>query len=143
MKNESGKVTRTRVREYKWVDIKKEIERRIIVGEFQAGAKLPTIAELVEQYHIGRTTIQRALDSLESEGTIHTRRAVGCFVKPYVRARLVAEHKKEVLALFKTAAARGRVIGLNENEMRTLSEKAIKESVSTNSHGESGGKGNV
>jgi GntR family transcriptional regulator of arabinose operon len=51
------------------------------VGEYEAGSKLPSENELVEQFGASRPTVGRALAQLETEGLIERRAGSGTFVR--------------------------------------------------------------
>jgi len=50
-------------------------------GDYEAGSKLPSENELVEQFAASRPTVGRALAQLESEGLIERRAGSGTFVR--------------------------------------------------------------
>src|SRR3954465_11464071 len=50
-------------------------------GAFVPGQRLPTEAELMQQYGVSRTTVTRTLRDLENRGVIWRRRGSGTFVK--------------------------------------------------------------
>lgn len=58
-----------------------ELGRAIQTGAFVPGQRLPTEAELMQQYHVSRTTVTRTLRDLEHRGVIWRRRGSGTFVK--------------------------------------------------------------
>lgn len=53
-----------------WENIKTDIEKKIIFGEFKEHQKLPSIKNLAEQYHIGITTMQKITKNLIEDKTI-------------------------------------------------------------------------
>ncbi|MBE1605548.1 GntR family transcriptional regulator [Actinopolymorpha pittospori] len=58
-------------------DLRRAIER----GKYSAGQRLPSVRELAEQYDVSRNTIQRALDTLKSEGVVESHPPLGVFVR--------------------------------------------------------------
>jgi DNA-binding LacI/PurR family transcriptional regulator len=58
-----------------------ELGRAIQKGDFVPGQRLPTEAELMQQYGVSRTTVTRTLRDLEHGGVIWRRRGSGTFVK--------------------------------------------------------------
>ena len=58
-----------------------ELGTAISKGDFTAGQRLPTEAELMQQYGVSRTTVTRTLRDLEHRGVIWRRRGSGTFVK--------------------------------------------------------------
>src|SRR5438128_8959883 len=61
------------------------INRAIEKGAFVPGQRLPTEAELMQQYGVSRTTVTRTLRDLEHRGVIWRRRGSGTFVKEIER----------------------------------------------------------
>lgn len=64
--------------------IKRELRQRILSGELQPGARIPSELELVRQLGVGRSQTRAALVDLEDEGLIVRRQGSGSFVAPDV-----------------------------------------------------------
>lgn len=79
-----------------WLDVKSDIELKIIRGEYSAGDRIPPVRKIAAIYSIGTTTAAKVLEHLYQEGTIYKKRGVGYFVKPYTKDRLCTEHKKKL-----------------------------------------------
>ncbi|MCX5537513.1 GntR family transcriptional regulator [Streptomyces sp. NBC_00006] len=60
--------------------IRAEIEARITSGEWQPGSRVPTEAELREEYGVSRATAQRTLHELAQAGLVVRYRRRGTFV---------------------------------------------------------------
>jgi len=58
------------------------LRHQITHGELQAGAQLPTVAQLAQQYQLARITVRQAYAVLGSEGLITSQRGRGTFVAP-------------------------------------------------------------
>jgi GntR family transcriptional regulator len=54
--------------------------RRIETGDWNVGARIPTIEELVGDFGVARATVRQALGELEAEGLLARYRAKGTFV---------------------------------------------------------------
>lgn len=54
--------------------------RRIEVGEWRVGERIPTLEELVAESGVARATVRQALGELEAEGLLARYRAKGTFV---------------------------------------------------------------
>lgn len=54
---------------------------RISAGIYPPGTKLPTEAELGEEFRVGRTLISRTLAALKVEGIVESRRRAGTYVR--------------------------------------------------------------
>ncbi|MCI0691331.1 GntR family transcriptional regulator [candidate division KSB1 bacterium] len=60
--------------------IVRQIRAKILTGELEAGADLPSIRELARGQRVSVITVQRAYEALMREGLIHSRRGKGFFV---------------------------------------------------------------
>jgi DNA-binding LacI/PurR family transcriptional regulator len=69
----------------KHLQLFEELGQAIQTGTFTAGQRLPTEAELMQQYGVSRTTVTRTLRDLEHRGVIWRRRGSGTFVKEIKR----------------------------------------------------------
>lgn len=58
----------------------RQIREKILMGDLPAGADLPSIRAMAREQSISVITVQRAYESLEREGLIHSRRGKGFFV---------------------------------------------------------------
>ncbi len=65
-----------------------DLRGRILSGELQAGARLPTLEALMADYGTTSITARRALEELAREGLTETRPTVGTFVRDLRRHRL-------------------------------------------------------
>ncbi len=67
-----------------------ELHRAITSGEYKQGERLPSEAELVEQFSTSRPTVARALRDLQHKGLIERRVGSGTFVRqiPLLRSDL-------------------------------------------------------
>lgn len=55
---------------------------RIVSGEFEADAALPTAAELSEEYEVSRMTLREALATLQSQNVVRVVAGRGAYVTP-------------------------------------------------------------
>ncbi len=65
----------------KYARVVTELRRRIETGEYSPGDLLPSEAQLVREFGIGRTTIVRALQMLQTDGWITREHGLGSYVK--------------------------------------------------------------
>ena len=63
-----------------WVQLVAEFSRRIVVGEWSTGARIPGVRGLAGELGVNPNTIQRALSELEREGLCRSERTSGRFV---------------------------------------------------------------
>jgi DNA-binding GntR family transcriptional regulator len=65
----------------KYARVVTELRRRIEEGDYRPGDMLPSEAQLVREFGIGRTTIVRALGILQHDGWITREHGLGSYVK--------------------------------------------------------------
>jgi DNA-binding transcriptional regulator YhcF (GntR family) len=58
----------------------RQMERRILAGEYAPGEKLKSVRDLAEEAGVNPNTMQRAMRDLEQSGLVHARRTLGRFV---------------------------------------------------------------
>lgn len=63
-----------------WVQLVEEFSRRVVTGEWAAGAKMPGVRELAADLGVNPNTAQRALAELERLELCRSERASGRFV---------------------------------------------------------------
>lgn len=60
-----------------------DLRRRLLGGEWPAGARLPSETDLATSYQVSRVTVRTALKSLESQGLVDIRHGAGTFVSDF------------------------------------------------------------
>ena len=104
-------------------DVKREIERMIIRGDYAPGSRTPSIQQVAELHDVGITTAQQALDELCSEGTLWKEKNTGTYVKPFIRDRLITAHCGILKQKLEVVAAYGADLGIDKvNLLQMLSE---------------------
>lgn len=63
------------------------LSHRIRIGPLRAGDKLPTEAEIMNEFGVSRTVVREALSRLQAAGMVQSRRGVGTFVVGASRAK--------------------------------------------------------
>lgn len=71
------------VMENKYLPIRDDLKKRIILGQFQINQKLPTESELMSQYKVSRYTVRRAIEILETEQYVYKIQGGGIFVRDW------------------------------------------------------------
>lgn len=90
-----------------WQQIKEQISRRILSGEFESGQKLPSVRELAAEAGVNPNTMQRALLSLDETGLTTADRTKGRIVTAdeaelaKVRRQLAGGYAREYLGQIK------------------------------------------
>lgn len=90
---------------------------------FKAGEKIPSVREFSMNMRVNPNTIQRALNELEKDGFIYTKRTLGKFI---VEDENVLKALKSTIAHEKIDSFVGSMQELNYNKMDII--KMIKES---------------
>lgn len=63
-----------------YLQIKQHLYRQIVTGKLSPGQKIPSVRELAVQLTVNVNTVQRALQQMNSEGILYTKRGEGNFV---------------------------------------------------------------
>src|SRR5699024_7861077 len=63
-----------------WQQLVDDFTRRVIIGEWRPGMKIPSTRELALEYQVYPNTVQRALTELDRLGTTQSERTSGRFV---------------------------------------------------------------
>lgn len=63
-----------------WLQLVAEFSRRIVVGHWAPGERVPGVRDLALELGVNPNTVQRALADLEREGLMRTERTTGRFV---------------------------------------------------------------
>jgi len=106
-----------------WLAVKRDIETKIITGEYEVGGKIPTIVELVDKYGIGKTTAQKIINALHDEGIIIKKVKLGCFVKPFVKERIYEKHENELETQIGGVVREALLLGLDKDCVLKLIDK--------------------
>lgn len=105
----------------------RQIRAKILAGELKAGSDLPSIRQLAREQHVSVITVQRAYESLEREGLIHSRRGKGFFVSE------LSDQQKKSLAVKRLQESLEYPIkaalseGLDKDRIHKIVENLIKE----------------
>ena len=84
--------------------IRSQVEARILSGDLAPGERLPTEAELMQQFGCSRMTVSKALSALADAGLIERRKRAGSFVsRPRVHSMVL-----DIPDLAEEVAARGQ-----------------------------------
>ena len=62
--------------------IKRQLLRHILDGQFEPNQTLPTIETLAKTFKVSTKTVQKAIHALSAEGVIEAKRGTGLFIKP-------------------------------------------------------------
>ena len=84
-----------------WRDVRDRIHGRVLDGLYAPGDKLPRDADIAEELHCARATVQRAMQDLADSGVVERRRKGGTRVRPDPVARATLDipiTRKEVEA---------------------------------------------
>jgi GntR family transcriptional regulator len=82
-----------------YAQLAQQLRRRVGQGEWKGGDRLPSHYKLAEEYAVARVTVRQAIDLLEIDGTLTTRRGLGTFLTadPRVRRRMPVHQTLEAL----------------------------------------------
>lgn len=108
-----------------WLEIKNDLELKIINGTYKIAGRMPSISELTELYSCGDSTAQKILESLYAEGLLTKKRGIGYFVKPLCREKLIEKHMKALESLVTKLVEEAHTLGIDKNTLIELIDKQI------------------
>jgi len=106
--------------------IVRQIRAKILAGGLPAGIDLPSIRKLAREQHISVITVQRAYESLEREGLIHSRRGKGFFVSELsekTKDKIARERLKDNL---RPQIINALAEGLSEDDVKSVVNLILK-----------------
>ena len=109
-----------------WLDVKSDMEIKIIRGVFKGGERLPSIAEIASLYNVGISTAQKSMDSLSNDGLLLKKQGKGYFVIPLSIGKLINKHKAIVEDKIKEAVEYGRRIELSDEFLLSCLHELLK-----------------
>lgn len=95
--------------------VKDGLRHLVVTGALQSGDKLPSVRALASALAINPNTIQRAYESLESEGYLYTVAGKGSFAAPQTGINLA--RRQALLGQFDQTAAELLFLGLTADEL--------------------------
>ena len=97
--------------------VKDGLRHLVVTGAIQAGDKLPSVRALASSLAINPNTIQRAYESLESEGYLYSVPGKGSFAAPHTGVD--GKRKEELFHVFDQAAAELLFLGVPADTLRS------------------------
>jgi GntR family transcriptional regulator len=102
-----------------------QIKLKVVSGELEAGAQLPSIREMARRLKINPTTVARTYTQLAAEGVLTLRQGQGVFVSekrsilaPSEVRRIVGEHARQMLV-------EGLRLGLGKSEIDQIVKEEL------------------
>lgn len=93
--------------------IASQIKAAIIRGELSAGEPIPSMRSLAKSLQISVLTVQKAYETLQSEGFIETTAGKGCYVSAQNQDFYMEEQQKRIEEKFTEAIEIARSSGIN------------------------------
>lgn len=100
--------------------ISSQIKALIMSGELKAGEALPSIRGLAKSLHISVLTVQKAYDTLQSDGFIETTAGKGCFVSAQNQDFYLEEQQKRIEEHLTEAIEIAKVSGIKLEQLQSL-----------------------
>jgi GntR family transcriptional regulator len=106
--------------------ISRQIRAKILAGDLDGGAPLPSIRGLAKGQRVSVITVQRAYDDLEREGLVHSRRGKGFWVAPIPNGRKNTMAEERFADALRKLVAHAAAEGLSKAEMRRILDELLK-----------------
>ncbi|MEO8274961.1 MAG: GntR family transcriptional regulator [Thermoanaerobaculia bacterium] len=109
-----------------YLQIVEQIEQRVAVGDWPAGAEIPSIRQLAADLRVSVITVKRAYYELERSGVIATQQGKGSTVAPATRASADLHHG-ELARQIEHVARLGALSNLSADELAARVRTALAE----------------
>ena len=106
-----------------YLQIMEQINRRIAVGDWPVGAKIPSIRELAVAAKVSVITVKRAYLELERNGVINTRQGRGSWVNGDLDVSGLRQ--SELVQHFERAVEIGESMSLGREDLLSMLLKVI------------------
>jgi len=105
-----------------YIQITNDIKEKIVREQIKENEKLPSIRENSVIYEVTSLTMQRAMQKLESDGVIQTKKGVGSFIMEGSKLRLQQVMVQEQISEF---IIRMKNMGLSKNTIISLLKEGL------------------
>lgn len=101
-----------------FIQIADRVCDRVLSGEYQADARIPSVRELSVEMEVNPNTVMRSFERLQANDIIYNKRGIGYFISPEAKSKILKmrhnQFIKEVLpAVFKEM----HLLGVNMEEL--------------------------
>ncbi len=100
--------------------IASQIKAAIMSGELNAGEPIPSMRALAKSLQISVLTVQKAYETLQSEGFIETTAGKGCYVSAQNQDLYLEEQQKKIEEKFVEAIELARSSGIKLDKLINL-----------------------
>lgn len=105
-----------------YIQIANDIKEKIIREQINENEKLPSIREYCQIYAVTSLTLQRAMQQLETDGVIRTKKGVGSFI---IEGSKDALHEKMIHLQITEFITRMRNMGISNDTIMSLLREAL------------------
>ena len=106
--------------------ISRQIRAKILAGDLEGGAALPSIRGLAKDQRVSVITVQRAYDDLDREGLVQARRGKGFWVAAIPERRKNTMAEERFADALKEIVAHAAAEGLSEVDIRRILDDLLQ-----------------
>ena len=106
-----------------WSRVAGEVTRKIRVGAYPPGARLPAASELAERFSVNRHTVRRAIAELAARGVVRVVQGSGTYVQEFALELMLGRRTRQSMSL-QQAGVRGTLRVLDAVRMRAPAQVA-------------------
>lgn len=107
--------------------IKREIRRRIVIGELKDGDVMPSIRQLAFDLQVSVITTKRAYDDLADEGLLLSAPGKGTFVSAKSRVLIKEKKLSQIETKLGEAVTSARLLGVKNSEIKQILSLLLKD----------------
>jgi DNA-binding LacI/PurR family transcriptional regulator len=102
----------------KYRQLEEYLKSKILTGAYKPGKRIPSEHQLIREFGLSNTTVQKAISTLVHEGLLIRHQGKGTFVAENVKEKLRQEHRQKEYSLVIDQAAFEEAISSSQNSFR-------------------------
>src|SRR4051812_17065854 len=105
-----------------------QIRAQCLSGTLAAGIRIPSVRQLARDLAVNQNTVLRVYERLTAEKLLEVRHGDGTFVSVEVPKWRLTRQRERLAEELRRLVHEGRMLGLADDELRTLFDESMKKS---------------
>ena len=110
-----------------YVQLQHQLQKRILTGQLQKGAQLPSVRDLSSELHINPLTVAKVYQLLERDGFVETRRGMGTYVLFQSPPLRLEARRAQIGPALEQLVMEALHLGLGEKQIQALVADKFRE----------------
>ncbi len=110
-----------------YVQLQQQFQKRILAGQLERGAQLPSVRDLSAELHINPLTVAKVYQLLERDGFVETRRGIGTYVLHQSPVMRLEARRTRIGPALEQLVVEALHLGLGEKQIQALVADKFRE----------------